>query len=86
LLEDVFDEELELCRRPLLIYIKRLCLASFPSPHRSYFYNVLSWLNRLGQEKKLWFRNPAINYYYYYYLSAECRQFQNGDIFEITPF
>ena len=32
-----------------------------------YFYNVLSWLNRLGQEKRLWFRNPVIIYYYYYY-------------------
>jgi hypothetical protein len=29
-------------------------------------------LNRLGQEKKLWFRNPAINYYYYYYY---CRRY-----------
>jgi len=32
-----------------------------------YFYDVLSWLNRLGQEKRLWFRNPVISYYYYYY-------------------
>ena len=25
---------------------------------------MLSWLNRLGQEKRLWFRNPVISYYY----------------------
>jgi hypothetical protein len=35
-----------------------------------YFYNVPSWLNRLGQEKRLWFRNPVISYYYYYYTST----------------
>jgi hypothetical protein len=29
-----------------------------------YFYSVLSWLNRLGQEKRLWFRNPVIIYYF----------------------
>jgi hypothetical protein len=35
------------------------------------YHYVLSWLNRLGQEKRLWFRNPVIIYYYYHWLKDQ---------------